>query len=596
MVNLRIVAKKPSPEQFDPVEFRKVQHAFANWTGGDRVEQFKYLADALAPGWFEWHPWTMKIVEAGCRYRWIGLSGCSNSCKTRNTAGFAAVWWLADPENSAVIFCSTTAKMLKKRGWSEIQGFRQAMGGDFGNLVNSQTVWQCSQGNDKNSIFGKAVAEGNVDKSAADIQGLHTKRLMVVIDEAEATPAAIWKATANLYGYCEDNGGEFVLFANANARSRLSQFGRFIEPEGGWNSVSVDSDDWLSKPQMDGKKAKVLRFDFLKSPNLIEGKVVSKHLPTKARVEARMAALRARGGENDPDHWTYDRGFPVPEGLLKTVFTDSLIGKHDGYGKHKFLGSNFKIIGAFDQAFGGGDRPALRFAAMGDIEGGKIGIEWMEAIILYLDANSSEPVRYQLKNKLKQHCENVTYRGQKYECLPENLGIDCTGDGGLADICQQEWSKNIIRILFSASPSETPVSHEDERPAKEVFLNKRVEMYFRTRDALMAGQIKGIDKDTSAELCNLEELVEKTDGSIRPKKTLQSKKEYKIKYQVSPDLSDCAVMLSEVARIKGFSIAAMGLTTERDESMDEVLHNTQAVYEESSFYQDGNEDLEIEYI
>jgi hypothetical protein len=583
----------PKPPQISIEEFQQVRENFAQRGPGDRVEQFKTLATHLLPGWFEFHSWCNKIIEAGCKHRWIGESGCSNSSKTRHTAGFAAVWWLADPENSAVCFCSTTMKMLRKRGWAEIQDISNKIEG-WGNFVNSQCVWQVTQGDDKHCIFGKAVCEGDTNKVAADIQGLHVKRLMIVIDEAEAVPAAIWKACANLYGYCEDVGGEFVLFAIANARSRLSQFGRFIEPEDGWNSVSVDSDEWMSKPQMDGRKAKVLRFDFLKSPNIVEGKLVSRHLPTRQRVDNRMAALRARGGENDPDHFTYDRGYPVPEGLLKTVFTETLIAKHDGYGRHKFLGTNFRIIGAFDQAFGGGDRPALRFAAMGDIEGNKLGLEWMEAIILYLDANSPDPVRYQLKDKLKQACENVEYRGQKYQCRPEDLAIDCTGDGGLADICHQEWSSKINRIIFSESPSESPVSNEDERSSKDVFLNKRVQMYFQTRDALIAGQIKGIDKDTAAELCNLEELIEKSDGTIRPKKTLQTKKDYKLKYTVSPDLSDSAVMLTEVARIKGFSVAAVGLTVSREGALEQIVKDSQDLYNPDSFYSAENDEVLVE--
>lgn len=584
--------------QISPEEFIRIRMAFANRTTSneERPGLFRILADTLAPGWFEWHAWTNKIVEAGCRYRWIGLSGCSNSCKTFNSAGFAAVWWLADPTNSSVIFCSTTMKMLRKRGWAEIRSFNNVIDriGGYGNFVDSRTLWQAEQGDDKHAIFGKAVCEGDTNKAAADIQGIHTKRQLIVIDEAEAVPAAIWKACANLYGYCVDVGGEFVLMALANARRRLSQFGRFIEPEGGWNSVSVDSDDWFSKPQMDGKRAIVLRFDFRKSPNVVEGKMVSRHLPSKHRVEGRLAALKARGGENDPDHWAYDLGFPAPEGLTKTVFTETLIAKHDGYGKHKFTGVNFRIIGAFDQAFGGGDRPALRFAALGEIDGGKMGIEWMEAIILYVDATSAEPVRYQLKTKLQEHCESVKYRNQTYRCLPEDFAIDCTGDGGLADICQQEWSNKINRIMFSASASDTPVSHEDERSAKEAFLNKRVEMYFRTRDALIAGQLKGIDKDTADELCNLEELVEKADGTVRPRKTLQSKKEYKLKYQVSPDLSDCGVMLTEVARLKGFMLAAVGFTTQRQGAINAMVAKTQAVYDEDTYFQADNEEVLVE--
>lgn len=584
----------PKPPQISIEEFQEIRETFAQRGPGDRVEQFRKIADALAPGLFEWHSWTLKLVEAACKYRWLACSGCSNSCKTFNSANFAAVWWLADPENSSVIFCSTTMKMLRKRGWAEIQNFHRIIGGDVGNLVNSQCVWQVSQGDDKHAIFGKAVCEGDVNKSAADIQGIHTKRQMVIIDEAEAVPAAIWKAAANLYGYCVDTGGEFILMALANARSRLSQFGRFIEPEDGWGSISVDSDDWNSKPQMDGRKARVLRFDFRKSPNIIEGRMVSRHLPTRQRVESRLAALRARGGENDPEHWAFDLGFPVPEGLIKTVFTESLLEKYHAYDRHQFTGSDFTIIGAFDPAYLGGDRPALRFAALGDI-GGKMGLEWMDPIVLYIDATSAEPARYQLVSKLKDQCKSVNYRGQKYECLPENFGIDASGDGGLADICQREWSSKIIRIQFGGSASTEPCSHEDERPANEVYENKRAEMFFRTLNAITSEQLKGIDKDTAEELCTIEQLGEKTsDGTMRRRIVIQPKKEFKKKYGKSSDLSDCGIMCCEVARLKGFTTVAIGETLSRAGALEEIVKDSQELYDPQSFYSSENDEILVD--
>jgi len=546
-----------------------------------RTVLFQRIAEKLVPGWFEWHEWTNRIVYAGCKRRWTGLAGCAGSAKTRNVAGFAATWWLCDPANSSVIFCSTTMKSLRKRGWAEIQNYYNAIGGGYGNFVDSRTTWQFRAGDDKHAIFGIAVNEGDTNKAAANIQGIHTKRQLVVIDEAEAVPAAIWKSCSNLYPYPSENG-EFVLFAIANPRFRLSQFGRFIEPEGGWDTVSVDTEEWESKPQMDGKKALVIRFDFAKSPNVIEGKTVSKHLPSKSRVEARLKTLKERGAENDPDHLAYDRGFPPSEGSSSTVFTSSLIEQHGGYGQHEFTGSNFIIIGALDQAFGGGDRPAIRFGAMGDIVGGKMGIEWMPATVLFPDAMSKRPIRYQLADACKRCCANVQYRGRRYECKPENFAIDCTGEGGCADVCQQEWSPDIIRIQFGGSPSEEPVSNEDGRLAKDVYRNKRAEMYFRARNALMSGQLKGIDHDTAQELCTTDYSEITRDGIKKPV-TLIDKKEYKLKYTKSPDLADCGVILHEVARIKGFRITAIGHTVNASQEFASLVEKTQSVYDDISY-------------
>jgi hypothetical protein len=603
-VNVKTIETWGCPEKFkhitEPTELqcRLDMWAFAHRKGTmRRYDLFRRIADFMVPKWFEWHEWTERILDALCRRRWVGIAGCANSAKTRNVAGFGCVYWLCAPEKSCYVMCSTTMKMLRKRGWAEIHNFYSAFRdrwGDFGNMVDSRTMWQHHAGDDKHAIFGLAVQEGDVNKASANIQGLHTFRQIVILDEAEEIPPAIWKAGANLYSYPIDSGGEFVLGAVANPRSRLSRFGRYIEPIGGWDSVSVETEEWESKAQLDGKKAMVVRLDFLKSPNVKADRTVSKHLPTKLRVKNRMDALKARGAENDPDHWCYDRGFPPPEGLTKAVFTESLFTMHRAYDLHQFNGENFIIIAAFDQAFGGGDRPTLRFGALGDISTTKKGIEWMPPIEIAIDAQkvSERPVRYQLMDSIRKHCEAVQYRGQIYQCQKGNLGIDVTGEGGLADICDQDWQgPPIIRIMFSGAPSEDPCSHEDPRPAKEVHRNKRAEMYFRTQSALTSGQIRGVDKDTAAELCTIE-YYEFDDKGKRVPTTIQSKKDYKIKYTKSPDYADSGIMLTEVARLRGFRIVETGHTVTRSQEFDKTVEKASAVYVDIDY--SGQEEDEFE--
>jgi len=573
----------PLPEPLTEADFFAYRHAYANRFKGPvpRLEMFRRIADTLMPNWFEWHPWTNRMVEALGRYRWEAWSGCSGSSKTWNSANYACLWWLMAPEESSVIFCSTTMKMLRRRAWAYIQKFEQRfserMGMKVGNFVDSRTVWQCQQGDDLHAMFCVAVGEGDANKIAANIQGIHTRRQLVIIDEAEAVPSAIWKACANLYSYPINAGGEFILLAIANARSRLSQFGRFCEPANGWNSVSIDTDEWETKPQLDGTPGHVLRFDFRKTPNITEGRTVSHHLPTKQHVEMTLKALAARGAENDPEHWAYNLSFPVPEGFAKTVFTETLFDKYDAYGKLTFTGNRFMIIGTLDPAYTG-DRPALRFGAFGEIETGKMGIESMPPIVLYTDTTSKDPIRYQLVRQVRQHCANVMWRGQKYECKPENFGFDASGDGGICDIAIQEWSPEIIKIQYGGSASDEPCSHEDRRPASEVYKNKRAEMYYRTRSAIESSQMKGLDKDTAAELSTLEYSDTRPDGSIKPI-TLMDKKEYRVKFNKSPDLADCFVQLIEVARLRGFSLTARGNTIQTLVEADKEAQVAQAVYE-----------------
>lgn len=541
-----------------------------------RLELFRAISDQLLPQHFEWHNWTERLVLALCENPLNAFPGCQGSAKTFNVAGFAVVWWLAAPRISSVTFVSTSIKSLRRRGWAEIQKcFTKIPGPRVGNFIDSKMIWQIVKGDDKNAIIGKAVEEGSVTKVADDIKGVHTKRQMIVIDEATAVPDAIWDAIENLYAYPTSSGGEFLLVAMANPRSRLERFGQFMEPANGWLSVSTDDEDWDGKPQPQygGLPVRVTRFDAEKSPNIVQGRIVSRHLPTDRSVEA---ARKNSGGGNSPGYWTNWRGFPPPEGLTKTVFSYSALEKHEAYGRHIFTGRNFFIIGSLDPARGG-DRVALRFARLGETTDGKWGIQSEPPKVIPVDTTSSNPIDYQIVEQVRRECERILINGEEYQCKPEHLIIDDTGDAGVGDIANRIWSPDIYRVKFSWAASEDPCSLEDIRRANEVYQNRITEMHFRARDAVNSAQLKGVDKETAIELCNRE--FDDSKKKIR----LQDKKEYKVKFGKSPDLGDTLVMLLEMARKLGFRMAPIGQTVKRFEEWDQKIAQTQAVYEDVDY-------------
>jgi hypothetical protein len=544
---------------------------------------FWRIADRLVPGWFERHAWTQKIVDAICAEQWIGFAGCSNSAKTRNIAGFACLWWLAYPEESAVIFCSTTAKALRRRGWAEVQNFHTSIPGPrVGNFVDSMMQWQSVRGDSKHCVMGLAVEDGSTIKASDSIKGFHTKRLMIVVDEATAVPQAITEAATNMWSYPK----EFVFIMIGNPRSRLDEFGKFIQPNLGWEAVSVETEEWETTPKLNNKPGVCVRFDAEKSPNIVEGRLVSKHLPTKEKIESWKLRLAKLGAENDPSYFSNARGFPPPEGLEKTVFSESAILAYGGSGRHQFTGSNFHIIGALDPARAGGDRPALRFAALGDTTSGKWGIEWCPPIVVSLDARSKKPLDYQLTDAVRKACENVVWRGEKYVCLPENFAVDATGGGAdLCDIMQHEWSERVMRIVFSGSPSDDAVSYEDLRPSSDIYRNKRVEMYWRTRKMLDAEQLKGIDVDTAKELCSI--VYDDSKALMQ----LMSKADYRERFGKSPDFADCAIMLTEIARWKGFRLAPVGRTATRQERVSADAHAADDALTDITYSEQDPEEL-----
>jgi hypothetical protein len=204
---------------------------------------------------------------------------------------------------------------------------------------------------------------------------------------------------------------------------------------------------------------------------------------------------------------------------------------------------------------------------------GKLGVEWMPPIVLSISAQSTVPIDFQLAEQVRLHCEHFVYRDTDYFCPFENLAVDATGEGaGFADILQRTVSAKIQRVLFSGSPSDDATSLEDIRPACEVYENKRVEMYFRARDLLHHGQLRGIDRETAVELCTIE-----FDDSGRKTK-LQSKKDYRKKFRRSPDFADSAVLCCEMARLKGLRLVPVGETIQRYQDFEEMANACQEVF------------------
>lgn len=547
-----------------------------------RMKLFQRIADHLMPGHFEWHEWTERFLEPLCSDEpkqtiLAAFPGCSNSAKSYNAASFAAVWWLCAPDESSVTFVSTTMKALRRRGWSEIQKCYSGMAGErFGNFVDSRMVWQAMRGDDKHAIIGKAVEEGSTQKVADDIKGVHTRRQMFVIDEATSIPEAIYSACNNMYSYPD----EFVMLVLGNPYSRLDQFGLFCEPEAGWNSVTVDTGEWEAKPfaHCGGAQPHVVTFDAEKSPNITEGRVVSRHLPRKEEVQA---GYLASGNGQTPLWWSNKRGFWPPEGLVKTVFTESMLLKFDGYGTHTFQNGAYTVIAGFDPAYGGGDNPCLRFGKLGTLEGGGWGIEVLPPIILAIKANDKEnPTHYQLAKQLRDNCERVTIGSRQTSCPPDAVGVDDTGEGGLCDILYREWSHHVHRIAFNGAASDDMVSLEDTRPARDFCKNKRTEMFLYARAALQCGQLKGIDRDTAREMCSIE--VEDTKQKV----LIESKLDYRLKHGGhSPDRADSLVILLEVARTKGFQLSAIGQTAVVSEDWVKEVKQSQELYLEENLYQ-----------
>ena len=488
-----------------------------NEGGLGTFDHFRNATKMLWPK-MSWNPWLEAQVEGLCEHDYVGWAGCGASGKTFGATLFATVWWLANPSKTTVVLTSTTAKMIRKRMWANLQDLVRKSRGFPGNMVDSKMSLQAIKGDDRHSISAIAVAEGNTSKAVANIQGIHAERVMVIIDEATDTPEAAFEACTNLSKGCR----EFKMLVIGNPASKYDPHGRFCTPAKGWRSVTIEDQHWLTERGM------CRRFDGMKSPNISEGRTKYPYLITHDQV---LSAMRHEG-EQSPTFWKYTRGFWSPDGMVKTVLSESLIETHTPT-KNLVFTTNVQVVAGLDPGFGG-DRCVLRFAKVGTAND-KLSILFQDIIQIAPNAQLTEPVHYQIANRVKEECN-------KRGVAPDRFALDSSGEGrGLADILTREWGV-VHRVEFGGSPSTIPVSDEDGRPCNEAYDRKVTELWFSMRKWAVEERLGGMDIETLQEFC-----ARMFDDSKR-KISVESKTVMKQRTGKSPDLADAAVVLLDLVR------------------------------------------------
>jgi len=156
-----------------------------------------------------------------------------------------------------------------------------------------------------------------------------------------------------------------------------------------------------------------------------------------------------------------------------------------------------------------------------------------------------------------------------------NMGHDSTGHGGLGTALARAWSNETHPIDAGGSPSKRPVSSDlkilDEESGQmrlkrcdEHFDRLVSEFNYMIRMAVQAGQIRNLPDECMEEFCARRwDRVKNDKYWVEPKDkpdTDPRKMGFKQRMGRSPDMSDWAAGILEMARRKGFVIS--GLATE----------------------------------
>jgi hypothetical protein len=531
---------------------------------------------------FIWNPWAERMNEcihenetaedgSERQRRYIGFSGCGSSGKTDFGAIYALVNWWADPSGTLVLCTSTDIKASRLRIWGAIKDYWDAKGAASwpGKMIDSQAMITATDetGDKLSARNGISLLAGEKKKERENIGkiiGAKNDRIIFVADELPELSEAImeacrWNLTKNPF---------FQLLALGNFKNRYDPFGQFIEPKTGWDSITVEDDEWETKMGI------CLHFDGFRSPNVLVGKDIWPGIYGKKH----LAEDRKDRGENSAGFWRMCRSFESSIGTDDAIYSESDLLAGKAYEKCIWLTKPIRCSFLDPSFTNGGDRAVQWFGSLGLTREGVMALCYDNYVLLREDVRQKDVTRdFQLARQFRDNCvqDNVS---------PKHSGLDSTGAGSpFLSIVREEWSHEVLGVDFSGAPSDMQVSVDASRTAKQAYDRKVSELWYVGKEFLKYGQLKGITQDFAREMkARRYETVKGVEGL---KVRVETKTDMKERLLFSPDIADsgfgllhlCRSRLSFVPGGKGRGISgARQRFNELARETDKVYHNLYA--------------------
>lgn len=533
-----------------------------------RKEIIKALWSCSEPGeaksaTYAWHRWNEKRLRGTCSHNWNTWAGPGGSGKTSDAAMLALEWWLEAPHESAVIVCSTTKDMLRKRVWAQISHFHNALytkfgprakkENQFGELIDSETKIRWRMGDDKNCIFGLAVGDGPVEEAINNLIGIHTTRVWLILDEMQGVRAPIVspRVLSNL-----SKNPESYFLGMGNPESLNDPLGIHSEPLGGWASITLgETQEWETRGGPFKGNGLCQAFNGMDSPaDDSAGERKRLHWLTN-RDQIQNDLNYVGGNDKDPSYLSQSIGIWPMAGLDSTVLDDATITTFHCKERAQWTQKPTDFA-SLDPSFEGKDECILQFGKRGltEIDG---ALRWMvdfggndwERITVVSD--SSEPIHHQIARQVKEKCE-------KRKIPPQEFALDSTGEGGgLMSILRVMWGP-VIGVEFGGKPTDMPVSETNPKPSHEHYDRRASELNISVRTFAQANCLRGLSNEACVQAC-----ARKTEYKGK-RFRVETKTEMKKRIGRSPDNLDAVAVGIDLCRQKGVMASSGKPIPQRD--------------------------------
>lgn len=521
------------------------------------------------------HRWTRLIYEEIIKNTITILMGSASSQKTSHAAEWVLLDYWCFPENTLVLVTTTTVDKLESNIFGEIK-FLWAAGKErfpwlAGNVVDhkhsifTDDLETASVRDRRRGITGRACYEGKQWVGDAVFVGIKQDRVRFIGDELAYMAGTFLRSWNPLF-----SNPEVKVIGSANAdHNPDSPLGIAAEPKEGWPSLPEPekTTTWDTK-FMGGRCVNLVGTD---SPNfdVPEGQPE----PYKGLIGRKfMRRVIHDSGADSPDFYRLVKGVMKFSMAHTRVITRQLCLDRHAHDKAIWSGKKRTKIHATDPSYGGGDRCVSGYVEFGEDVDGKqiICVHPPHLIQINLKLTTASP-ETQIANAVADDLK-------KYDIPPENAFYGAFGKGTVGFAFAQVFgAKCPIPIEEGGNPTKRPVRQDlriwDEvkrelrhKRCDEHYSKKITELWFSTRYAIEAEQVRELPEDVMSEGCMREYyVVAKNKIEVEPKEDMKER------LTRSPDLYDWFSFCVEGARQRGFVIASLGPADDEEDMAEDWL-------------------------
>lgn len=547
---------------------------------------YLYQRDYVAVAHILWIPETFTCEPHSVEMIWNGLfnhnlinvMGAASSGKTFSPAAWVLIDWILDPLWTRIELTSNSEDHVKKNLFADIVRLHGEAALQLPGSVDSESISldkKRGMGFFILTIPGGPRTRGKLKGAKVKARPAHPifgrdSRLRVILDEAQEVQGNIWDEVPNLLASVGRSTEHIKVLAAANPKLQFSRYGMNCKPNGGWEAIADDQDEWESETGWH-----VISINALRSENYLARKKI---FPRMIDYDGVQKIIKACGGNAEhPNCYTLLYGRFPKSSLMGTVIKVEHVNRSQG--EWVFEGRT-RSLAANDPAYTGDDP---------SIANGRVGkaIAWIDFNGMRHDlpapktAIQVDAVGVLDRGDTQAMASDILERCRILNVSPGGFGIDRTGIGqGVHDIVRRQWKgkvgdfdgpnelPSIVGIHYSEKPTKIKVCEEDTETPAEMYDIVATELYYAAGKLIEHDYVrfgKGVPNRV------YEELTGRMGGmqvGLGRKLTLESKSAFKSRTgSASPDMADVTTVLIHVARVTTATLVVRAKETKPTEQM-----------------------------